>query len=88
MASNAVNWEEILEGKYPSYRIEVETFLDTVHISNSNDLSMIKIYEVIVHDANVDEVLKMMYHEAIHGTNRDVKARIRNRIANFRRSLK
>ena len=88
MASNAINWAKILEGKYPSFRIEVETFLDNCHISNSNDVSMIKIYEVIVHDPNVDEILEMMYHEAIHGTNKEVKARIRNRIANFRRSLK
>ena len=88
MASNAINWDEILEGKYPSFRIEVETFLDTQHISKSTDVSMIKIYQAIVNDGNVDEILKMLYHEAIYGTNKDVKSRIRNRIANFRRSLK
>ena len=86
--ADQINWAEILEKKYPSYKLEVETFLDTAHISRSNDVSMIKIYDVIVHDPNISEVLKMMYHEAIYGTNKEVKTRMRNRIANFRRSLK
>ena len=83
-----INWDELLDKKYPLYKIEVETFLDTAHISRSTDVSMVKIYDVIVHDPNVSEVLKMLYHEAIHGTNKDVKSRICNRVANFRRTLK
>ena len=85
---NQIDWAEILDKKYPSYTTEVQTFLDNAHISNSTDVSMIKIYDVIVHDPNVSEVLKMLYHEAIYGCNKDVKLRIRNRVANFRRCLK
>ena len=86
--SSVIDWAAILEKKYPSYMLEVETFLDTIHISRSNDVSMIKIYEVILHDPNIDEVLKMMYEETIYGKNKDVKLRMRNRVANFRCSLK
>ena len=88
MAEGGIDWEEILSKKYPSYRVEVMTYLDTVHISRSTDVSIDKIYSVIVHDPNVSENLKLMYHETLYGTNKEVKQRIRNRIANFRRSLK
>ena len=83
-----VNWEELLQRKYPLYRIEVKAFLDNVHISNSNDVSMQKIYAVIQNDQQVDADLKMLYHEAIHGSNKDVKARIHSHITNFRRGLR
>ena len=84
----AIDWDEILSKKYPSYRVEVQTYLDTAHISRSADVSIDKIYSVIVNDPNVSEALKLMYHETLYGTNKDVKLRIRNRIANFRRSLR
>ena len=86
--ADEINWDELLDKRYPSCKIEVETFLDTAYISCSTDVSMIKIYDVIVKDPNVSEVLKMLYHEAIHDSNKDVKSSIHNRVANFHRSLK
>ena len=58
-----VNWEELLEKKYPSYRVEVQAFLDNAHISRSTDVSIEKIYEAIQDDPKVNAELKMLYHE-------------------------
>ena len=49
---------------------------------------MVQIYKAIVGNDKVSQTLKMLYHEAIYGSNKDVKSRIHNRVANFRRSLK
>ena len=83
-----VNWDELLEKKYPSYTVEVQAFLDTCDISRSTDVSIVNIYKKIQNDSQVNSDLKILYHECIHGTNKDVKLRIRNRIANFRWSLR
>ena len=37
-----VDWDALLE-KYPSYKVEVEAFLNTVHISRSTDVSMCRV---------------------------------------------
>ena len=74
--SNEIDWDQILDKKHPSYRVEVQTFIDTAHILKSADVSMVKIYDVIKNDPDVSKNLKMLYHEAIYGTNKDVKSRI------------
>ena len=86
--AGAIDREELLKFKYPSYTIEVKTFLDTAHISKCTDVSIEKIYAAIKNDPQVNENLKLLYYEAIHGSNKDVKTRIRNRVTNFCRSLK
>ena len=87
MASQ-LNWSEILDGWFPSYKVEVLAYLDSLDISNSSEISMEYIYEQIKSDANVSDNLKLLYHEAVFGENKAVKARIKNRVANFRRALK
>ena len=83
-----VDWADLLKKIYPSFTVEVEAFLDTAHISKSADVSIENVYEAIRNDDEVSANLKLLYHESIYGTNKEVKARIRNRIANFRRTLK
>ena len=86
--ASATNWSEILDEHFPSYKVEVNAFLDTLHISSSTDVSIQKIYNAIHADPHVPEKLKKLYHECIFGTDKAVKLRIRNRIGNFKRGLR
>ena len=87
MASQ-VDWTPILDARYASYTVEVQAFVDTVHISSSVDISIENIYEAIKSHAKVPDNLKLLYHEAAYGSNKDVKIRMRNRVSNFKRKLK
>ena len=87
MASQ-INWSELLEKKYPSYTVEVNAFLDTAQISKSTDVSIMNIYQAIRNDMQIDSNLKLLYHETVYGSNQHVKLRIRNRVANFRITLR
>ena len=82
------DWEKLLKAKYNSYKVEVEAYLDSLDIATSSDISIAHIYQAIRHDEKVNPKLKMLYKEALYSSNKDVKARIRNQIANFCRSLK
>ena len=84
----STNWSEILEQHFPPYKVEVTASLDTVHISNSTDISIEKIYEIIKENDEVPEDLKLLYHESVHGTDKNVKLRMRNHIGNFKRGLR
>ena len=84
----ATDWEVLLDKKYPSYKIEINVFLDSLDITYSVEVSIETIYEAIRFDRSVNENLKALYRKAIHGTNKDVKQRIRSRVSNFKRSLK
>ena len=88
MMANCVDWAALLDKKYPSYKVEVNAFLDSLDVSASIEVSIELIYQAISSDNNVNEDLKLLYREAIHGTNKDVKSRIRNRVAYFKRSLR
>ena len=81
-------WAPLLKAKYPSYTVEVQAFLDSLDIATSSEISMEKIFEAIREDPKVNENLKYLYMEAIFGSNKDVRARIKNRVANFRRRLR
>ena len=83
-----VDWAEILDGRYPSYKVEVVAYLDSLDISSSTEISIEYIYEQIKSDGNVCDNLKLLYHEAVFGENKSVKTRIKNRVSNFRRALK
>ena len=87
MASQ-VDWSQILDGRYPSYKVEVLAFLDSLDISSSTDISIEYIYDQIKTDGNVCDNLKLLYHEAVYGQNKAVKNRMKNRVSNFRRALK
>ena len=87
MASQ-VNWSKILDQRFPSYKLEVTAFLDTLHISKSTDVSIEKIYNVIKDDSNIPDDLKMLYKECIHGSDKNVKLRIHNHVGNFKHGLR
>ena len=87
MASQ-VNWKELLDGLYPSYKVEVNAFLDSVKISSSTEIAIDYIYQAIKADPNVGDTLKLLYHEAVYGSDKHVKKRIKSRVANFRRALR
>ena len=86
--SNEAYWERVLKGKYVSYNVEVDAYLESVEIATSTDISMQKIFFAIRDDPSVHENLKAMYREALFGKNKEVKSRIKNRIANFRRNYR
>ena len=79
-------WKKLLDARYPSYKVEVRAFLDSLDVSNSNEISAEKV-DAIKFDEDVDDNLKLLYSEAIYGSDKEVKARIKNRMANFKRGL-
>ena len=86
--ASGMDWDSLLEKKYALYKVEVSAFLDSLDIANSIEISMEVIYEAIKSDDSVNDQLKALYREAIHGTNKDVRAHIRSRVSNYKRSLK
>ena len=78
----------MLDARYASYTVEVEAFVNTVQISSSIDISIENIYEAIKSEPKIPDNLKLLYHEASYGSNKDVKIRMRNRVSNFKRKLK
>ena len=83
-----VDWTKLREARYPSYKVEVEAFLDSLSVSNSNEVTIAKVFDAIKYNDDVDDNLKLLYGEAVFGTDKQVKLRIKNRIANFRRGLR
>ena len=83
-----IDWSELLDKKYPSYKVEVNAYLDSLEIATSNDVSIEKIYQAIKDNEDVSDNLKALYHECLYGSNPSVKSRIRNRVSNFRRALR
>ena len=86
--ASGIDWDKLLEGCYPSHKVEVNAFLDSLEISSSVEVSIEKIYDAIKYDENVCKYLKILYKEAIFGSEKLVKNRIRNRIGNFRHGFK
>ena len=82
------DWEKLLKAKYNSYKVEVQAYLDSLDIATSSDISIAHIYQAIRNEQKVNPKLKMLYRDALYGSNKDVKTRIRNWVANFCRSLK
>ena len=75
--ASSIDWSALLEKKYSSYKVEVKAFLDSLDITNSIEISTQIIYDAIKFDSTVNENLKCLYWEAISGTNKEVKNRIR-----------
>ena len=82
--ASGMDWSKLLEARYPSYRVEVEAFLDSLEVSNSNEIIIGKVFEAIRYHNDVDDNLKLLYGEAVHGINKQVKLRIKRRMSNFR----
>ena len=85
--ASGTNWKKLLEGRYPSYKAEVEAFVESLSVSNSNEVSAQKVFEAIQFNDEIDDNLKLLYSEAIYGSDKEVKARIKNRMSNFKRGL-
>ena len=82
------DWKALLKKNYPSYKVEVEAFLDSLAIATSNEISASKVYDAIKDIPEVNSNLKSLYREALFGRDKDMKSRIKNRMMNFCRNLK
>ena len=85
--SDQVDWKKLLEARYPSYKVEVNAFIESVDISSSTEVSIDHIYDAIKSDPNVCDNLKLLYHEAVYGSNKEVKKWIKSHVSNFLRAL-
>ena len=65
----------------------MEAFLEGLDVSNSNEILVEIIFEAIRCNDTIPENLKLLYGEAANGTDREVKARMKGRVANFKRGL-
>ena len=83
-----VDWTPLLDARYPSYTAEVNAFLESLSVSNSNEITIAKVFEAIRYDDRIEDNLKLLYREAVFGTDKQVKLRIKNRMSNFRRGLR
>ena len=88
MASKHVDWESILRERYATFKVEENAFLESLKICNSTEVSAEKIYLTIKDDADIPRNLKLMYREAVYGSDEKVRNRIRNRVGNIRRNLR
>ena len=82
------DWDEIMRDRYATFKLEEQGFIESLEICNSTEISAEKIYYTIREADDIPENLKMMYREAVFGTNKAVKRRIKNRIGNMRRNLR
>ena len=82
------DWKALLKKNYPSYKVEVEAFLDSLAIATSNEISASKVYDAIKDISEVNSNLKSLYREALFGRDKDMKSCIKNRMTNFCRNLK
>ena len=87
MASN-IDWEQILNDRYATFKVEETAFIESLQIANSNEIAAECIYEAIKNKEDIPENLILLYREAVYGSNGQVKRRIRNRMGNIRRNLK
>ena len=87
-SANITDWQQLLKGKYPSYKIEVETYLENLEVATSSEISARKIYDAIKDLPEINENLKKIYKEALFGSDKEVKSHIKNRMSNFKRSTK
>ena len=62
-------WKVLLKKNYPSYKVEVDAFLNSLEIATSNEISASKVYQAIKHLPEVNDDLKSLYREALFGTN-------------------
>ena len=83
-----LDWDQILNDRYATFKIEETAFIESLQIANSNDIAAQCIYEAIKDKEDIPENLTLMYREAIFGSNTQVRKRIRNRMGNIRRNMK
>ena len=86
--ASLIDWSELLDQRYPSYKVEVEAFLDSLDVSSSPEISIEKVYYAIKDDEQINPNLIALYYEAAFGFNKEVKLRMRNRMSNFKRTLR
>ena len=77
-----------MKERFPTFKVEEWAFVNSLKVCNSTDVSAEKIYDVIKDDCDVPNNLKALYRVCVFGTGKEVKTRIRNRIANIRQSVR
>ena len=87
MASN-IDWEDVLKDRFPTFKVEELAFIESLKIANSTEVAAERIYEAIKTNDEIPENLKILYKEAVYGSQEKVRLRIRNRIGNIRRNNK
>ena len=87
MASN-LDWDEIFKDRHPAFKVEENAFVASLKICNSTEVAAEHIYRAIKDDKDIPENLKLIYKEAVYGSNKQVKKRIRNRMTNIRCHLR
>ena len=85
--ASPIDWSKLLDAWYPSYKAEVEAFLESLEVSNSNEIIIGKVFDAICYNDDVDNNLKLLYSEAVYGSDKQVKLRIKSRMSNFRWAL-
>ena len=75
--ATSIDWEAILDQRYPSYKVEVNAFLDSLEVSSSPEISIEKVYYAMKDHPEINENLILLYHEAAFGSNKEVKTRIK-----------
>ena len=85
MACN-IDWSELLKDRFPMFKVEEVAFVESLKIANSNEVAAEGIYEAIKQQDDIPQNLKLLYKEAIYGSNEKVKGRIRGRISNMHRN--
>ena len=68
--ASSTDWKKLLEARYASYKVEVQAFIDSLEVSNSNEICVEKVFEVIQFDEAVDDSLKLLYLEALYGSDK------------------
>ena len=82
--ATSIEWEAILDQCYPSYKVEVNVFLDSLEVSSSPEISIEKVYYAIKDHPKINENLILLYHEAAFGSNKEVKTCMKNCMSNFK----
>ena len=86
MSRESPNWTEILKPPYSTYQCEEDAYIEISKITIDNEIAMEFLYENAVQDnTEVCRNLRLMYHEAVNGTNKDVRRRMQNRMSHFKR---
>ena len=86
MEPTAHNWAEILNESYNTYNCEEAAYIEISKVTIDNEIALEYLYDNAVRDnGEVCENLQKMYHEAVNGSNKEVRRRMLSRMSHFKR---
>ena len=86
MSLGKPDWDEILKPPYSTYQCEEDAYIEISKVTIDNEVAMDFLYDNAIRDnKDVCENLRMMYYEGVHGTNKEVRRRMQNRMSHFKR---